>query len=163
MFKVEKRSKTGTKRLTKAKNDITSRMINSMERFVLLSEIIKISNITPNKISETNNRRDKKYIREIYSNQSREIIRSTLTFNLIRKKYVLQYFKALQRDLTSDIFSPDTMKRLLDAIFTFHPQCIISQNIGGYKIYSNADDITDTKILTKDIIVTYKCTSRTWY
>ena len=62
MFKVEKRSKTETKRLSNAKNDITSRMINSMEGFVLLSKIIKISNITLNKISETNNRRDKKYM-----------------------------------------------------------------------------------------------------
>ncbi len=144
-FGVGNRSKTETKRLSKAKNDIISRITNSMQGFVLLSDMIKISNTTPDKITGTSNHKDKKYIREIYSNLSPEIIKSTLSFNLVGEEYVLQYFKALQRELASDIFSPDTIKHLLDAIFTFHPQGITSQNIGGHKTYSNADDIADTR------------------
>ena len=144
-FGVGNRSKTETKRLSKAKNDIISRMTRSMQGFMLLPEIIRISNITSDKTIEMRNQNDKKYIREIYSDLNPEIIKATLSFDLVGEEYVLQYFKALQREIVSDIFSPDMIRQLLGSIFAFHPQGIVEQNVGGHTTYKNTEDIVDTR------------------
>ena len=116
-----------------------------MQGFVLLSEMIRISNITPGKTTGMHNHDYKKYIREIHSDLSPDIIKATLSFDLIGEEYVLRYFKALQRELASEIFNPDMIKQLFGSIFAFHSQGIMKQNIGGHTTYSNAGDIADTR------------------
>lgn len=140
-FAVGNLSKTETKRLSKAKADIISKVTNSMDAFVLLSEIIKISNITPKKSTDDSS----KYIREEYTQISPEIVRSTLAFDLIGEQDILQHFKALQREIASGIFDLNTMKRLLDAIFAFHPQGITRRNIGGHDTYENTEELYDSR------------------
>ncbi len=46
-------------------------------------------------------------------------------------------------NITSDKISE--MPKILDFIFAFHPQCILSQNTGGHIIYRNAEDIADAR------------------
>ena len=138
-FGVKYKSKTETKRLSKAKKDIRNKITNSIDAFMLLSEVIKISNITPNKSTDQNT----KYIRENYTDLNSDIVRSTLSFNLIGEEYVLQQFKNLQRELAMDIFSLDMMKKLLDGIFAFHPQGIIRQDLGEQITYKKSKEVND--------------------
>ena len=142
-FGVGSRSKTETKRLSKAKSDIISRVEYSMRGFMLLSALIKISNITSDRTAHAD--KGKKYVRQLHSDLSPEIIKATLGFNLVGEEYVLQYFKALQREIACEIFSPETTKQLLDAIFAFHPPGIVEQDVGGHKAYENTPDIADTR------------------
>ncbi len=107
---------------------------------MLLSEIIRISNITPDRVSAPDNPKNKKYIRELYSNLDTNSIKSTLNFNLVGEPFILDHFKNLQRDITKDIFSLDLMKKLLDAIFVFHPIRITSQQLAKNTIYQNSPD-----------------------
>ena len=139
-FTIGKQTKTETKRLSKAKNDIISKITNSMDAFMLLSEIIRISNITPDRTSENS---DMEYIRQNYSNLSVDIIKSTLSIDLVREKHVLQHFKNIQRNLSQDIFSLDNIQKLLDAVFVFHPQGISSQSNGKNVVYQNTLEVND--------------------
>ncbi len=138
---VGNHSKTETKRLSKAKNDITVKIANSMNAFMLLSEIIKLANITPDKISDSS----MKYIREKYTDMNPDIIQSTLSLNLVGEEHVQQYFKTLQRDLAADVFNLDMMKKLFSAIFAFHPQGIIALDAGKHTAYKNDKDIGDAQ------------------
>ena len=138
-FAIGKQTKTETKRLSKAKNDIISKITNSMNAFMMLSEIIRISNITSDRTSE----RSDKYIRQNFSNLSDDIIKSTLSFDLVGEKYILQHFKNIQRNLAQDVFSLDKVQNLLDAIFVFHPQGISLQSIGKDSVYKNTTDVND--------------------
>jgi len=142
-FGVGSRSKTETKRISKAKNDIISRVEYSVRGFMLLSELIKISNTTPDRITKTD--KNKKYVRQLYSDLSPEIIKATLGFNLVGEEYVRQYFQALQREIAREIFSPNTTKQLFKAIFAFHPRGIVEQDVKGRKTYRNEPDIADTR------------------
>ncbi len=138
-FAIGKQTKTETKRLSKAKNDIISKMTSSMNAFMILSEIIRISNTTSDRISENSNR----YIRQNFSNLPDSIIKSTLSFDLVGEEYTLQHFKNIQRNLAQDVFSLDKVQNLLDAIFVFHPQGISSQSIGRDVTYKNTIDVND--------------------
>ena len=100
-FAIGNQTKTETKRLSKAKNDIISKITSSMDAFMVLSEIIRISNITSDRTSSEN---QDKYIRQNFSNLPVNIIKSTLSFDLVGEEYVLQHFKNMQRNLTNDIF-----------------------------------------------------------
>ena len=81
-FGVKYKSKTETKRLSKAKNDIRNKITNSMDAFMLLSEVIKISNITPNKSSDQNT----KYIRENYTDLNSDIVKIYSKFQSHRRR-----------------------------------------------------------------------------
>ncbi len=144
-LEVGDRSKTETKRLSKAKNDITSKITNSIQGFALLSEMIRISNISTEKIDRAHGPDEKKYVREQYTDLNPDIVEYALSFDLAGEEHVLQYFKALQREIASDIFGPEMIKQLLDSIFVFHPQGIVRQDIGGHITFSNAKDIADAR------------------
>lgn len=139
-FAIGKQTKAETKRISKAKNDIIAKITNSMNTFMILSEIIRISNITPDKTSENS---ASEYIRQNYSNLPINIIKSTLSFDLAGEEYVLQHFKNIQRNLAQDIFNLNNMQKLLDAIFVFHPQGISSQSTGKYTTYQNTNEINE--------------------
>ena len=139
-FATGNQTKTETKRLSKAKNDIISKITNSVNAFMMLSEIIRISNITSDRTSENS---DREYIRQNYSNLPASIIKSTLSFDLVGEEYALQHFKNIQRNLAQDVFSLDNMQKLLDAIFVFHPQGISSQSTGKYATYRNTNEINE--------------------
>lgn len=139
-FAIGNQTKTETKRLSKAKNDIISKITSSMDAFMVLSEIIRISNITSDRISSEN---QDKYIRQNFSNLPVNIIKSTLSFDLVGEEYVLQHFKNMQRNLTNDIFSLENMKSLLDTIFVFHPQGISTQSNGKDIIYKNTNEVDE--------------------
>ena len=139
-FAIGNQTKTETKRLSKAKNDIISKITSSMNAFMVLSEIIRISNITSDRTSSEN---QDKYIRQNFSNLPVNIIKSTLSFDLVGEEYVLQHFKNMQRNLTNDIFSLENMKSLLDAIFVFHPQGISTQSNGKDIIYKNTNEVDE--------------------
>ncbi len=140
-FSIGKQTKIETKRLSKAKNDIIARITNSMNAFAMLSEIIRISNTTPNRAQSSND--EIKYIRENYSNLPGNIIRSTLSFDLVGEEYILQHFKGMQRDLAKDVFSLGKMQSLLDAIFVFHPQAVLSQSVGDSMRYRSTKEIDE--------------------
>ncbi len=144
-FAVGNHSKKEAKRLSKAKNDITVKITNSMNSFMLLSEIIRISSITSDRATS----QDTKYIREKYTDLNPDIVKSTLNFNLVGEEYVLQYFKNLQRELATNVFNLDMMKKLLESIFEFHPQGIIHQDLKGHETYKNANEINDSQYKDK--------------
>lgn len=138
-----------TKRLSKSKNDITSKIKNSIIGFDILSEIIRISNITPNKLSQSPDSENREYIREKYSYLPKHLVTSTLNFNLSGDSDDLEYFKDLQRELTIDIFSIDRLEKILESIFVFHPNGILSKKILDYTRYYNPSEI-DSKYYRDD-------------
>ena len=140
-FAIGNQTKTETKRLSKAKNDIVSKITNSMNAFMVLSEIIRISNVTSDRASSEN--LNKEYIREIHSDLPVNIIKATQSFDLVGEESVLQHFKNLQRNLAQNIFSLDNVQNLLDAVFVFHPLGISSQSTGKHTIYKNTDEIKE--------------------
>ncbi len=131
-----------TKRLSKTKSDIIAKIKNNIEGFMTMSDIIKVSSITPDRISQQgHNSENKKYIRELHSSLSRDLIEATVGFNLVAQPDTLEYFKEVQRDIARDIFSPTFTYMLIRAIFAFHPTGIISQNLGDHMTYSNPREL----------------------
>ena len=130
-----------TKRLSKSKNDIESKITNSIDGFETLSEIIKVSRITPSKLSDPSNSENREYVREQYSSLPKHILLSTLNFNLVEDKDNLEYFKSLQRELATDIFSLDRLQKILESIFAFHPTGIMSEKISELPRYYNSSEL----------------------
>ena len=140
--KTQHKEVNDTKRLSKARSDIITKIKNNIEGFMTISDIIKASNITPDRISQqAHNPENKKYIRELHSPLSRDLIEATVGFNLVAQPDTLEYFKEAQRDITCDIFSPKFTYMLIRAIFAFHPTGIISQKLGNHTVYSNPPEL----------------------
>lgn len=127
-----------SKRLSKSKNDITCKIKNSIVGFEILSEIIRLSNITTNKLSQLSDSNNKEYIRENYSYLPKHLITSTLNFDLVGDSDTLEYFKDLQRELSKDIFSIDRLEKIIGSIFVFHPIGILSERVSDNARYYNS-------------------------
>lgn len=140
-FAIGNQTKIETKRLSKTKNDIMTKITSFMDAFMLLSELIKISNIVSKRVSNNPD----KYIRENYSSLSHNIIKSTHSFDLVGEEDILQYFKNIQRNFTHDVFSLVNMHNLFDIILVFHPEGITLQYYGNNSIYNNTDDVKEVQ------------------
>lgn len=137
-FSSSRQSVTETKRMSKSRRDIAEKIQNSVNGFAILSEIIRISNITPDAAS---GQAGKKYVRQLHSDLPENIIRATRGFDLIGEEHVLGYFKNLQRGFASDVFSMEAVERMLRYIFVFHPDGILAQGSAGGVTYQNSEDV----------------------
>ncbi len=132
-----------TKRISKSKRDVISKMKSVLSAYDNIGEIMKVGMITPEKISEPryNVKDNLEYIREIHSKLDKKIIINTLEFNLIQRKDDLEYFKNIQREITFGVFDEKSLNKLLDSIFMFHPKKSINV-IGDQDIVNNENELT---------------------
>ncbi len=160
-----------TKRLSKSRKDIIERIQRDIDALYNLSEIIRISNITSDEIGEgdtaypksesSNTPTDEKnkiedhpyskreYTREIYTTLDKEIIIRTLELDLIGEPNNVEILKNIQRDIMFNIFDKKYTNKLLDSIFMFHPNGILSQEIGDFASYKNSNDMFEPRYQIK--------------
>jgi len=137
-FSSGRQSVTETKRMSKSRRDIAEKIQNSVNGFAILSEIIRISNITPDTASDHTG---KKYVRQLHSDLPESIIKATRDFDLIGEEHVLGYFKNLQRGFAADVLSPEAVERRLRYSFVFHPTGILARESAGGVTYQNSEDV----------------------